>query len=124
MEIAINRRSPQQEVILMGDLNVDLTKTPEEIPNTQQRTHHAHILHIIQTHGLTNILNHFKDRHTNRTYHSTRDETPIATTVDYILTSNRKIAIDFNNIEVQKYRSDHHPITATLKTATAKVHKI
>jgi hypothetical protein len=90
---------PKYPPIIMGDLNIDLSKT----------NHHAQeITNLLSMYGLINLLPHFKQRHRNRFLHTyfqtrknseTKKEETVSSRCDYMLSTDHRL---FSNVAIRQ----------------------
>ena len=121
------RRYPKYTTILMGDLNIDLSKT----------NHRAQeITNLLSIYGLLDLLPHFKqraeDRAKNRVLHtyyqtrknsSTKKEETVSSRCDYILSTDRRL---FTNVAIREprlFHSDHRLVVAKYLVRPPKCHR-
>jgi exonuclease III len=116
------QRYPKYTPILMGDLNIDLSKT----------NHRAQeITNLLSMYGHIDLLPHFKHRenHSLHTYYqtqknsSTKQKEAVSSRCDYILSTDRCL---FSNVAIREPRlftSDHRLVIAKYLVRPTEYHR-
>ena len=116
LEEAINR-FPQQDPIIMGDLNADIHDLST---NRSQQ-----VAAFLATFGLLDVLTHFKQRRPhrhNQTWRQVREGQVLRSRCDYILGTDRRLFESVGIRDPRHYSSDHLAVKARLLRSPTRCH--